>query len=180
MATSSTVPDSDRMSNQLADERFDMILTHNRLENIRIFQMTYDTVIVNSHVILPNGMIDKNILIDNGKIVGLTNDVPASDKKIDGSGLVSVPGPIDTHVHYGVYSPINKAAKTESHAAAIGGVTTMMRMLRLGDPFTSSLQSQLDAASKNHYVDYAIHASIFTQRANQRDELLRGQRNHVF
>ena len=126
--------------------------------------MTYDTVIINSHVILPQGMVDKNILIDDGKIVGLTNDVPASDSKIDGSGLVSIPGPIDTHVHYGVYSPINQAAKTESHAAAIGGVTTMMRMLRLGDPFTSSLQPQLDAASKNHYVDYAIHASIFTQQ----------------
>ena len=26
--------------------------------------MTYDTVIVDSHVILPNGMIDKNIVID--------------------------------------------------------------------------------------------------------------------
>ena len=75
-------------------------------------------------------MVDKNIIIDDGKIVGFTNDVPASDNKIDGNGLVSVPGPIDTHVHYGVYSPINRAAKTESHAAAIGGVTTMMRMLR--------------------------------------------------
>ena len=126
--------------------------------------MTYDAVITNSHVILPQGMVDKNIIIDDGKIVGFTNDVPASDNKIDGNGLVSVPGPIDTHVHYGVYSPINQAAKTESHAAAIGGVTTMMRMLRLGDPFTMSLQSQLDAASKNHYVDYAIHASIFTRQ----------------
>jgi dihydropyrimidinase len=77
--------------------------------------------------------------------------------------LISVPGPIDPHVHYGVYSPINEAAKTESHAAAIGGITTMMRMLRLGDPFSRSLQAQLDAASKNHYIDYAIHASIFTQ-----------------
>ncbi len=126
--------------------------------------MTYDTVVTNSHVLLPQGMVDKNIIIDDGKIVGFTNDIPASDKKIDGNGLVSVPGPIDTHVHYGVYSPINLAAKTESHAAAIGGITTMMRMLRLGDPFTSSLQSQLDAASKNHYVDYTIHASIFTSQ----------------
>ena len=131
--------------------------------------MTIDTVVVNSHVLLPQGMVDKNILIDDGKIVGITNDTPSCDRKIDGRGLVSVPGPIDTHVHYGVYSPINQAAKTESHAAAIGGVTTMMRMLRLGDPFTSSLQSQLDAASKNHYVDYAIHASIFTQQ--QIDEM---------
>ena len=125
--------------------------------------MTYDTVIVDSHVILPQGTVDKNIIINDGKIVGLTHDVPACDNKINGNGLISIPGPIDTHVHYGVYSPINEAAKTESHVAAIGGITTMMRMLRLGDPFTKSLQSHLDAASQNHYIDYAIHASIFTQ-----------------
>ena len=130
--------------------------------------MTYDTVITDSHIILPQGMIDKNILIDEGKIVGFTNDTPACDNKINGNGLISIPGPIDTHVHYGVYSPINEAAKTESHAAAIGGITTMMRMLRLGDPFSNSLQSQLDASSQSHYVDYAIHASIFTpQQINE-------------
>ena len=131
--------------------------------------MTYDTVIVDSHVILPNGMIDKNIVIDDGKIVGLTNDTPACDHKINGNGLVSIPGAIDTHVHYGVYSPINEAAKTESHAAAIGGVTTMMRMLRLENAFSNSLQPQLATASEYHYIDYAIHASIFTQQ--QIDEM---------
>ena len=131
--------------------------------------MTYDTIITDSHVILPQGMIDKNILIDEGKIVGFTHDLPSCDHKINGNGLISIPGPIDTHVHYGVYSPIDKAAKTESHAAAIGGITTMMRMLRLGKPFTKSLQDQLDAASKNHYIDYTIHASIFSQQ--QIDEM---------
>jgi len=130
--------------------------------------MTYDTVITDSHIILSQGMIDKNILIDEGKIVGFTNDTPACDNKINGNGLISVPGPIDTHVHYGVFSPINEAAKTESHAAAIGGITTMMRMLRLGDPFSRSLQAQLDASSRSHYIDYAIHASIFTpQQINE-------------
>ncbi|MCV0411979.1 amidohydrolase family protein [Nitrosarchaeum sp.] len=124
--------------------------------------MTYDTVITNSHIILPQGMLDKNIIIDEGKIVGFTNDIPACDNKINGNGLISIPGPIDTHVHYGVYSPIDQAAKTESHAAAIGGITTMMRMLRLGNSFKNSLQDQLEAASKNHYVDYTIHASVFT------------------
>ena len=130
--------------------------------------MTYDTVITNSHIILPEGMVDKNILIDEGKIIGFTNDIPACDQKINGTGLISIPGAIDTHVHYGVYSPINKAAKTESHAAAIGGVTTMMRMLRLGDSFSRTLEEQLDSASENHYVDYTIHASIFnTQQINE-------------
>ncbi|MEK0369046.1 MAG: amidohydrolase family protein, partial [Nitrosopumilus sp.] len=130
--------------------------------------MTYDTVIIDSHIILPQGMVNKNILIDEGKIVGFTNDIPACDHKINGNGLISVPGPIDTHVHYGVYSSINESAKTESHAAAIGGITTMMRMLRLENSFSSSLQGQLDASSKSHYIDYAIHASIFTpQQINE-------------
>ena len=97
--------------------------------------MTVDAVITGSHVILQNGMVDKNIVIDEGKIVALTNDIPQCDVKIKGDGLVSLPGVIDPHVHYGVYSPIDEAAITESKVAAIGGVTTMMRMLRLSGSY---------------------------------------------
>ncbi len=131
--------------------------------------MTVDTVIIDSHVVLPEGLVDRNIVIDEGKIVGLTSEIPSCDKKINANGLVSIPGVIDTHVHYGVYSPIEKAAQTESHAAAIGGVTTMMRMLRLGSSFKKSLVPQLIASSKSHYIDYTIHASIFNQQ--QIDEM---------
>jgi len=131
--------------------------------------MTYDTVITDSHIILPQGILDKNIIIDEGKVVGFTNDIPACDHKINGNGLISIPGPIDTHVHYGVYSPIDKAAKSESHAAAIGGITTMMRMLRLENSLKSSLPAQLEVASKNHYIDYSVHISIFSSQ--QIDEM---------
>ena len=130
--------------------------------------MTHDTVIVGSHVVLPTGIIDKNIVLDEGKIIGFTNDTPSSDRKINADGLVAIPGVIDTHVHYGVYSPIEYAAVSESHAAAIGGITTMMRMLRRGDSYKNSLSPQLNASSKSHYIDYAIHASIFnTQQVDE-------------
>ena len=131
--------------------------------------MTYDTVIVDSHVVHQSGIIEKNIVINEGKIVAFTTDIPSCDKKINGMGLVSIPGLIDTHMHYGVYSPIDRAATTESHAAAIGGVTTMMRMLRLDGTFSTNLEQQLKASSNSHYVDYAIHASIFNQ--TQIDEM---------
>ena len=131
--------------------------------------MTYDTVIVGSHVVLPTGIIDTNLVLDDGKIISLTNEIPSSDKKINADGLVAIPGVIDTHVHYGVYSPIEHAATSESHAAAIGGITTMMRMLRRGDSYKNSLLPQLNASSKSHYVDYAIHASIFNLQ--QADEM---------
>ncbi len=45
----------------------------------------------------------------------------------------------------------------------------MMRMLRLGDSYKKSLLPQLRASSNSHYIDYAIHASIFT--LNQVDEM---------
>tara|TARA_Y100000590_G_scaffold412467_1_gene507475 strand:- start:1511 stop:2899 length:1389 start_codon:yes stop_codon:yes gene_type:complete len=125
--------------------------------------MTYDLIITDSHVMAQNGMIEKNIVIDEGKIKLFTNENPVCDKKINGSGLVSIPGVIDTHVHYGVYSPIDQAAITESHAAAIGGVTTMMRMFRLEGSYKESLQKHLRASQNSHYIDYSLHASIFNQ-----------------
>ena len=131
--------------------------------------MTYDSVIIDSHVIHQSGIIEKNIVINEGKIVAFTTDIPSCDKKINAAGLVSIPGLIDTHMHYGVYSPIDRAATTESRVAAIGGVTTMMRMLRLDGSFSMNLQQQLKASSDSHYVDYAIHASIFNQ--TQIDEM---------
>lgn len=131
--------------------------------------MTVDCVIVDAKAITPKGMVERNIVINDGKISDFTTAVPSCDKKIQGKGLVAIPGLIDTHVHYGVYSPIEEAAKTESRAAALGGVTTMMRMLRLGRSYKKYLQDQLDASRANHYVDYAIHATIFDQK--QADEM---------
>jgi dihydropyrimidinase len=131
--------------------------------------MTFDTIIMNSHIVLPNGVIDKNIVIDEGKIISLTNDIPQCDVKIDAKGLVAVPGAIDPHVHYGVYSPIEKAALSESKVAAIGGVTTMMRMLRLSGSYKKNLDSQLGESARSHYVDYSIHASILQEE--QIDEM---------
>ena len=131
--------------------------------------MTFDTVITDSHVVTPTGIIEKNIIIDEGKIVKLTNETPSCNSKINGTGLVSIPGLIDTHIHYGVYSSIDKSAITESQVAALGGVTTMMRMLRLETSFKNSLPSQLLASSNSHYVDYTIHASIFNKQ--QIDEM---------
>jgi len=125
--------------------------------------MTFDAIVLGSHVALADGIVEKNIVIDDGKIVGITNDTPSCDVKINGNGLVSIPGAIDPHVHYGVYSSIENAAVSESHVAAIGGITTMMRMLRLGGSYKQSLDSHLRASSTTHYIDYAIHASIFNK-----------------
>jgi dihydropyrimidinase len=131
--------------------------------------LTVDSVIVEPHVITPKGVLQKNIVIDEGKIVDFTSNIPQCDNKIASQGLVAIPGLIDTHVHYGVYSPIEESAKTESRAAALGGVTTMMRMLRLGRSYKMHLLAHLAASATAHYVDYTIHATIFDEK--QADEM---------
>src|SRR5215210_4357242 len=130
-------------------------------------QNSCDLLIMNASAVIPRvGIIDgTNIMIEDGKIKSIAysaNDVTAS-RKIDACGKYVLPGVIDPHVHYGVYTPINEAARTESRSAAVGGVTTMIRMLRLFDGYckgNNNITKQLQASKGNHFVDYAIHASI--------------------
>jgi len=120
---------------------------------------------MNVSAVIPKvGIIDDtNIMIEDGKIKSLVNSANSisASRKIDARGKYVLPGAIDPHVHYGVYTPINDAAKTESRSAAVGGVTSMIRMLRLFDGYcNSNMIKQLHASKGNHYIDYSIHASI--------------------
>jgi dihydropyrimidinase len=100
-------------------------------------------------------------MIEDGRIKALTNSTGnvSATRKIDARGKYVLPGAIDPHVHYGVYTPIDEAARTESRSAAVGGVTTMIRMLRLYESYRN-VEKQLQASRGNHYIDYSIHASI--------------------
>ena len=124
-----------------------------------------DILVTNASVVIPKaGIVETDVAIDNGKVLSLKP--PASmqaSRRIDAKGKYVIPGAIDPHVHYGVYTPIDEAARTESRSAAVGGVTTMMRMLRLYDDSYHSIEKQLAASKGAHFIDYAIHASILKQ-----------------
>jgi dihydropyrimidinase len=124
---------------------------------------TCDLLVTNASLVIPTKGIfpDSNILIENGKIKKLTKSIGniKASKKINANGKYVLPGLIDPHVHYGVYSPIEKAAVTESKSASIGGVTTIIRMMRLNSNYRN-IEQQLNACTGTHYVDYSIHASV--------------------
>ena len=126
-------------------------------------QNSCDLLIKNGNVVIPKvGILSTNIMIENGKIKELSrslNNISYS-RSIDATGKYILPGLIDPHVHYGVYTPIEEAARTESKSAAIGGVTTMIRMLRLYSDYRSNIKNQIDASLKNHIIDFSIHSSI--------------------
>lgn len=121
-----------------------------------------DVLITNASAVVPKvGVIETSIMIEGGRIKALTNSAGniSASKKINARGRYVLPGAIDPHVHYGVYTPIEEAARTESRSAAVGGVTTMIRMLRLYDSYRM-VAKQLQASRGSHFIDYSIHASI--------------------
>jgi dihydropyrimidinase len=129
-------------------------------------QNSCDLLITNASTVVPKvGLIaDTNIMIEAGKIKAIVSsaDSISASRKINAKGKYVLPGAIDPHVHYGVYSPVNEAARSESRSAAVGGITTMIRMLRLYGSYRKNLREQLLASIGNHYIDYSIHASILT------------------
>src|SRR5918911_4816053 len=129
-----------------------------------MMQNSCDILITNAAAVIPRvGIIQTNIMIENGKIKSLTKSIDNihCSKIINANGKYVLPGVIDPHTHYGVYTPIDEAAQTESRSAAVGGVTTMVRMLRLYESYRN-IGKHLTASKGNHHIDYAIHASILT------------------
>jgi len=126
-------------------------------------QNTCDILITNANLVIPKeGILKKDILIENQKIKAITNSTNniSYSKKINANEKYVLPGLIDPHIHYGVFSPIEQASRTESRSAAIGGVTTIMRMIRLKESYKQKIVEHLKASENNHFIDYSIHASI--------------------
>ncbi|MEM2316941.1 MAG: hypothetical protein QXH33_03310 [Candidatus Nitrosocaldus sp.] len=72
-----------------------------------------DMLIRDARVVIPGvGVVDANIVVDDGKVKSLTRDRVDADVSIDASkpGVYVIPGAIDPHVHYGVFTPIDDAA----------------------------------------------------------------------
>ena len=130
---------------------------------------TCDIVIKNVNAVIPfNGIINTNILIENGKIKSLQSNIEnvSAYRIINADNKYVLPGIIDPHVHYGVYTPINEAAITESSSAATGGITTIIRMIRLEGSYRK-IVNHLEASKNTHITDYAVHASILeSQQTN--------------
>jgi dihydropyrimidinase len=126
-----------------------------------------DLLITNANVVIPKvGILKTNILIENQKIKKITKSIDnvSYSKKINVNEKFVLPGLIDPHIHYGVFSPVDQSSKTESKSAAIGGVTTIMRMLRLNESYKQKINEHLKASEKNHFIDYSIHASILNPK----------------
>lgn len=92
--------------------------------------MTVDIVIKNGLMVLPSGITQGSLVIDDGKIIGiLKSSEPKADRVIDATGKVVLPGMVDMHVHLRDPGfPERENFESGTRAAAAGGVTTVIDM----------------------------------------------------
>src|SRR5437667_216272 len=109
-----------------------------------------DIVIRGRRVLTPEGLRAASIHIDRGRIARIAefDDVPADVEVVDAGNNIVMAGLIDTHVH------VNEPGRTEwegfdcaTHAAAAGGVTTILDMPLNSIPPTTTVAG-LDAKRK--------------------------------
>jgi len=80
-----------------------------------MMQNSCDILITNAAAVIPRiGILQTNIMIENGKIKTLIKSIDNihASKIINANGKYVLPGLIDPHIHYGVYTPIDEAAKS--------------------------------------------------------------------
>ncbi|SMD26918.1 dihydroorotase [Kibdelosporangium aridum] len=89
--------------------------------------MTVDLLVSGGFVVTPNGRRRANVAVVDGRIVHVGDDRPAARQEVDASGLLVLPGGVDTHVHLmDPGSTDREDFPTGTGAAASAGVTTII------------------------------------------------------
>ncbi|MEA2984619.1 MAG: allantoinase [Alphaproteobacteria bacterium] len=125
--------------------------------------MKVDLVIRNAHVIDHDGEMEGGVAVLNGKIAftGANDALPDAKRVIDAQGRVLMPGVIDPHCHLGNTYPYNEDMRTESAAAASGGITTIMMYVRnKGVSYLPVYQERKTVGEQNSLIDFGLHFAI--------------------
>jgi allantoinase len=130
----------------------------------------YDQLIKGATVVRPHQTSPEqlDIAIKDGRFVAFDANIDASLAKnvTDARGLLAFPGLVDAHMHTGIYAPLDKDARNESRAAAMGGVTSSLNYIRTGQyylnkggPYADFMPEVLSLSEGNYHVDYAYHVA---------------------
>jgi dihydroorotase len=119
------------------------------------------TLIKNARVVLPDGVFDTNVLIEDERIAAIDAAIHArSDEVVDAAGLHLLPGVIDDQVHFREPGLTHKEDLfTASRACAKGGVTTFLEMPNTVPAATTQalLDEKRALAAKKSLVNYGFY-----------------------
>lgn len=135
--------------------------------------MTYDLAILGGVVVGPHGRRTANIAVQDGTIAAVGADRFAAAETVDATGLLVLPGMVDTHVHLMDPGPTEREDfPTGTTAAAAAGVTTIVEHTH-GAPIRepTDLTAKRGHLEGRSYVDYGLAAHVWPDRLDRLTEL---------
>lgn len=135
------------------------------------------TAIEKGLVYINGSLMEKNILVENGRIAKITGSKIIADEHVNASGMIVLPGSIDPHVHLREPGLTHKEDfRTGSHAAAAGGVTSVLDMPNTKPPLLTNrlLEEKEELAKGKSIVNFGFH---FGSSAENIEEIKKGERN---
>lgn len=137
----------------------------------------FDAVLTSSRVVLPDGTRKAYVMVKDGMIADVVNELAQNDPSITDLGdKVIMPGIIDPHVH------INEPGRTDwegfntaTKAAIAGGITTLVDMPLNSSPVTTTAKAfdeKIKATNGQLHTDCGFWGGIIPGNAGQIEPLI--------
>lgn len=127
-----------------------------------------DLLVAGGTVVSPEGRRRADIAVDDGRVVSVGRADVVARRTVDASGLLVMPGGVDTHVHLmDPGDPTREDFPTGTAAAAIAGVTTIVEHTH-GTPVRSvaGLREKQEHLVGRSAVDYGLAAHAWVGEAD--------------
>ena len=126
--------------------------------------MDLDLLIRNARIVSPLGVIAGDIAIKDGRIAAILTlgSQLSALSSVDAGGKYVMPGVVDPHVHLGLGHPFATDVRTETRAAAAGGVTTIGIHLKVkSENLTEGFGQQMLGGFKRDFEENSIIDGFF-------------------
>ncbi len=128
--------------------------------------MEYDLVIRGGTVATASDVGRSDVGVNGGRIVALAESLPAGSREIDASGLLVLPGGIDSHIHLAQPSGpgivMADGFETGTRSAAVGGNTSVLSfaLQERGHSLRESVEAYHAKAAGQSHIDYGFHMIV--------------------
>lgn len=133
----------------------------------------YDLGIEGGTVVTHRGRSATHLYIRDGRVTATGSDRRQADRKVDASGLLVLPGMVDTHIHLMDPGPTEREDyPTGTAAAAANGVTTLIEHTH-GHPVRNveEFNDKRGHLNGRAHVDYGLAAHVWPDRIDDLAEL---------
>mmetsp|Transcript_7172 Transcript_7172/g.11834 ORF Transcript_7172/g.11834 Transcript_7172/m.11834 type:complete len:469 (-) Transcript_7172:420-1826(-) len=125
-----------------------------------------DLVIRDGAVVTPGGIVTGDVAVMDGQIVSVGDPVDSAKHDVDASGMLVLPGGVDTHAHIEQMSGMGQwnadTFETATRSAAMGGTTSVISFAaqNAGQPLADTVADYAARATRGAMIDYAFHMTV--------------------